>query len=430
MHLHVIGVATLLVGTLAGGCGSAQRAGPPQSPSAVVLTEHSKLEAADEIDGLDLAEDASGALHLVWRERRGGDAAPRGGRIVYRRGSGTPLRWTPPVVIAEAAEGRPRVVAGPDGAHVIAGPRLSHWRMPAAGGPIEHLGTLLDGDAHAAGAFDAVMVDGRIVIAFTRLSRSNGPVLFGMRWSPDGRDAPRPISAPETGAEPGRASPELHRIGRGLMVLWTDAVAGAEYDETTRVTTLRTLARLSSAWSNDGGRGWSRASNIVSVPQSDVDALAATGPGGSPEVFFAADGLFQSRWTGAHWSPPTRLADDPAESESGRADVSAVAATLCQDSPVVAWVDARHRRSDRRWWNPLGGFPWSDDPDWDNNDLFVRAAGRLHRLTQPGSYTGAVAIARRDADVVVIHAGRAQVGKSRHDSDAPSRILQSRVPCG
>lgn len=105
----------------------------------------------------------------------------------------------------------------------------------------------------------------------------------------------------------------------------------------------------------------------------------------------------------------------------------------------MAWVDARHRRSDRRWWSPLGGFPWGDNPDWFNNDLFVATRADLPadpaataapvRLTPAESFTREVANAPRDGGLVVIRVGRARVRKSPEDAGAPPVVLQSQVPC-
>src|SRR4051812_45794436 len=115
---------------LTAGC-PADTAPPP--PAAVSLTDGAGLTANDDIFGMDVATDAIGAVHVVWVERTdvygGGDGHER---LVYRRGSGTPLRWGPRILLAEGGGfAPPAVVAGDDGVHVLAGGWLHHWWWPA-----------------------------------------------------------------------------------------------------------------------------------------------------------------------------------------------------------------------------------------------------------------------------------------------------------
>ena len=111
----------------------------------------------------------------------------------------------------------------------------------------------------------------------------------------------------------------------------------------------------------------------------------------------------------------------------------------CSGHVAVAWVDGRYRRSDQRWWNPLGGIPWSDNPDWYNNDLFVAtdapqsasAAAALVplRLTVDPSMTKDIAMVARDGRLLVFRSGRARVHKAPYDADAPPEVTQASVPC-
>lgn len=437
MRLHGIQASAAVAMALAGGCGGTELPQPPASPAARVLNDTSRLTAADELDGLDLARDATGSLHVIWRERSG---AAGTGRIFYRRGIGDPLRWTPAVVLADAPAGAPpQIVAGPDGIHVFAGTRLHHWRL-SAGGRVDPTGPVLDSTAAPAEAIDAVVVDDGIGLVYRAPAMSGNAALYGLRWTPDGHAGPVRVGRPAPASSPGRATPKLHRAGERLLAVWTTVNSANSYDPATRVTTLRTVETLHSAWSEDGVT-WVPGPDAASVPQSEIVAIAPVEAGDAPVVYYAADGLFAMRWTQAQWTPPVLVAGHASQSRPGRSDVTAVAAARCGGSAYVAWVDARYRRTDRRWWNPLGGFPWSDAPDWANNDLFVLSADanagaapgpdtRPYRLTPEGSYTGEVAVVPHGRELVVVHTGRARVGKARQASDVPARVLETRIPCG
>lgn len=423
------------MGLLAAGCSATTEALPPPDATAS-LADASGLTASDEIDGLDLSTGSDGDLHLVWRERLGLYGNPAGERIIYRRGHGTPLRWDAPVIVTGSGTGKPQVAVTREGVHVFAGGRLRHWLLPPGGEAFEDLGDLLSGKFGAA-ASDAIAAANRVVIVFMASNPINGKHVFGVGWSAAGTTTPVTIaiaSAPEA-MRPGRAEPKLYPLDGRLMAIWPERVSTVTYDERTRATGYRSSARVRVAWSEDGGLSWGSATEVTaSPPPQSIGTVAAAGTVQAPVALFTAYGLFGSRRSSAGWSTPVRIAAYEPGWLSGSADTSEVAATQCGGHTAVAWVDARHRRSDRRWWKPLGGFPWSDNPDWINNDLFVttelsQVAGRPAamapmRLTPEGSFTSQVAVAQRDGELIVLRAGRAQARKSPGDAGAPPYILQ------
>jgi hypothetical protein len=110
------------------------------------------------------------------------------------------------------------------------------------------------------------------------------------------------------------------------------------------------------------------------------------------------------------------------------------------DSGQVIWIDTRFGRTDRSPLNPLGGVPWSDSPDWPNNDVFalpLRAI--LHagtgaekltpvRLTNDLSLTRCVrAHATADA-VYVVWAGWTKIDRAGSYRAAPMSIHYARLP--
>lgn len=442
MRLHGIRMSGLMLGLLVSGCaGTAEPATP--APIAVSLADASGLTPKDEIDGLDLATEADGTLHVVWLERIGvyGDPVDVD-RIVYRRGEGTPLRWGPPIIVAEGRVGEPQVVAARDGVHVFAGGRLHHRLLPAGGGTVQDLGEVLGDGSPQAGGFDAIASGNDVTIAFVTPNRSHDQTLYAVRWNALGATTPFAIANFTRQRGVMRPSPALFLVGRRMTATWAENVMPVVRNEGTGRMAYRPDGRVHAAWSDDGGQRWGSTSDeTASLPSMNTIAVvAAAGTADAPVSFFASYGLFMSRLTHGKWTPPMRIAGYEPGSLSGSAETSAVAATQCGGHTAVAWVDARYRRSDRRWWNPLGGIPWSDNPDWYNNDLFVATrledldatldpdAVRLWRQTPDGSFTRDIAIAQRNGELIVLRTGRARVRKSPSDGTPPA-VLQSRIPC-
>src|SRR5690606_19550831 len=219
-----------------------------------------------------------------------------------------------------------------------------------------------------------------------------------------------------------------------LLLLWGMRV-GSRTERNVRLE-----SRVYAAWST-GGSGWTRPAIVTRAgAEGDVVDLAAGVAGPSPLALFVARGLFARRWSGDAWSPPRRLATHDVGELAGSTRTFRVAAGSCAGRPLVAWVDGRHRGSDRRWWNPLGGFPWSDSPDWANNDLFVLEGGELaaalegqpatpRRQTAAGGYVADMAVVDRGDHALLVWTGRASVRMSPTDMDAPPTIWQRRVDC-
>ncbi|MDQ3510344.1 MAG: hypothetical protein M3414_01375 [Pseudomonadota bacterium] len=426
-------------GLLGAGCGDTAEPAPLPDAGAS-LADASGLSASDEIDGLDLSTGSNGDLHLVWRERIGLYGDPAGERIVYRRGHGTPVRWAAPVIVTGSGTGKPQVAVTRDGVHVFAGGRLRHWRLPHGGDAFEDLGDLLPGKPGAAGS-DAIAVGDRLVVVFVASELIDDQHVYAVGWSAAGATTPVAIASAPEAMRSQRSEPKLHPVDGRLMAVWPERVSTVTFDERTRATSHSPSARVRVAWSEDGGLSWGAATEVTpSPPPQSIGTVAAAGTFQAPVAFFTAHGLFGSRRHSGGWTAPVRISAYEPGSLSGSADTTEVAATQCGGHSAVAWVDSRHRRSDRRWWKPLGGFPWSDNPDWINNDLFVAtnvsldadrpaAAMAPVRLTPEGSFTSQIAVAQRDGELIVLRAGRARVRKSPGDDGAPPSIVQSQIAC-
>lgn len=425
-----------VVASLLAGCGGAAEL-PVQAPPATSLASGSGLSPADDIDGADVDAAADGSVHVVWRERRHGDADAE--RIVYRHGAGTPLRWDPAGVVAGRATGKPRVVAARDGIHVVAGYRLHHWWLPTGNGVVHDLGELLGEEDPIAADYDAIATDDGFLVAYVTSDASADQSVHGVRWRPEGGDHAVVLAHLPQARSAGRLAPVLSTLGDRLLLLWVQRTLEERYDSGIGMKAVSVAEHVHAAWSDDGGSTWSAPAgvDVDTSTTGNVEGVAAGGTAEAPAVFMAADGMFVSRRQHGTWSRPEPIAADGAKAR-GTMPSSGAAAARCRGRTLLAWVDARYRRSDRRWWNPLGGFPWSDNPDWVNNDLFLvpipddGLSGPLaqpRRLTPAGGQVADVALAARGKAPVLVRVFRASVGKSRDDRGSPPQLLASQLSC-
>lgn len=437
MPLKRLRAHALFIVLLAGGCA----AQPGTLPPAASLTGDAGLTADDIIDGVDLATGADGSVHVVWLERTHVySGLDRHQRVVYRSGSGVAPQWGRRIVVADGGGlDNPQVVAASDGVHVFAGSRLHHWWLPAGSDAFRDLGDMLGDADPVAGAFAAIAVGDGITLAFTPSYDRGDATVWSLRWAAGHGGHPLAIATLARGRSAGRIRPVLHAYGTRLMLLW----ANTGYVDVLAarpglVQTVDPGMNLYAAWSGDG-LNWTGSERLASIDSASTLALASAGRPEAPVVFFAADGLFESGLDAGAWTSPMQIARYKPGALSGSAETSAVAATQCKGKTVVAWVDARHRRSDRRWWNPMGGFPWGDNPDWSNNDMFVAmgvpqasnatAAVVPIRLTAQDSLTKDIAIAEHDGRLLVLRTGRARVHKAPNDAGAPPEVTQLSLPC-
>lgn len=98
-------------------------------------------------------------------------------------------------------------------------------------------------------------------------------------------------------------------------------------------------------------------------------------------------------------------------SERGKRPSSMLGGITQFNSPTLAsdgsekgqmfWIDSRHEKSDRTWYNPLGGIPWSDSPDWGNTDVFSLPLSRFldprvpQAVLEPKQWTRGLSFAKQ-----------------------------------
>ena len=159
-------------------------------------------------------------------------------------------------------------------------------------------------------------------------------------------------------------------------------------------------------------------------------------------VFYRAGVLFAMRSTGpASWTTPVSVAV-PTQSPATRS-YQAYSPSCASNgrAGLVAWIDTRFTRSQQTALNPLGGFPWSDQPEWANNDVFslpigpyvAMAGGSVPaappiRHTADLSQASAVKVVIRGDSAHIIWSGRSKVGRSAPDAGEVPRLFYVRMP--
>jgi hypothetical protein len=192
--------------------------------------------------------------------------------------------------------------------------------------------------------------------------------------------------------------------------------------------------------SDDGGGTWSVPELVVRDDRhpdsAAVEALAAATSADGLELFIVSPsglGLSHLRKSpGSEWSDPQPVLPPRPRFLAASFHVSDVAVNGDGEDAVVAWIDTRHRATSRRIWSPLGGFPWSDHPDYADNDVFAlpldtltsgRAEASMARLTAPRGYADRVAVAAGPAQTFVVWSGRARVGRYQDSFGAVSELF-------
>lgn len=433
--LAIASVAVLFgaLATSGAACRPGVRTGrlPTAPPASIERLEVPGLPATGVIDALAAAVLDDGTELLVAQSRPSLTAAVAPLVAVRRRAAGN-AAWDPPRPIPGAMGPLRLVVAGAR-VHLVAGPELAHWVSPD-GGQTWNAAAAGRAFADLVVGFDALAEPGgiRIVTVVRTPGGDDGErraLTFLLR--DDGADPPEPIG--RVGGVTGDiVGPVAARLGEALGVaLGVNALeTRTETRDGRPVEISRNRATvLSSIRPNDRAE-WD-AWHAVPLPGGEpppVAAVALSGDAGRWQLACGAGGLLLAeRAEEGAFEPLARLAASGADPSGATGQVQLAAA------PGIArifWIDDRYRESDRRPWNPLGGFPWSDDPEWANNDLFMLLrrtpdpGWELRRLTPQLSRTDRVAVARGGSNLLVAWAGRKEVGK-RSDStgEAPGLFV-------
>ena len=379
---------------------------------------------AQRIDSIDLAAEHE-RVHAVYVVQ-GGASVPD--RLEYIRSDRPGAGWTPPLLVASVPIDSVRVAVVGGVLHVVAGQRLNHWTLPSA--PAAPAAGLFDAAADRALAFEAAGSDAALwvaVIAGTTIGRAaQTPLeLRVIRVGPGGERHSTVVGrfAPSVFSQ---VSPAM--VIDGATVRVCAALNLESHVNSGGVDAISAAARIVYSESHDAGRTWTPVTDVVPPGRfSSVSGIALDGPGRT--IYVSSFGIFRSDFRSGGWRDPVQIAPYRTSIAIGSERSGDVAVS----GGIVAWIDGRFTRSDRRWWNPLGGFPWSDDdPLWSNNDVFsmrTADAGNASptRLTGDETYAAALRLRTDGGRVLAAWAGRTHVSKRLADSPDPPAVFVAEI---
>lgn len=409
------------------------------------------LSVRDRITAVDTALSVDGDVRLVWIAKRNEvGRMPRS--EVWYAATDAQHNWTTVATRIDAVGSRDVKVFDVDGkTHILVGNRLSHFVSDDGGASWSRLGPLIPAGHPLAMRFDAVVVDEGFLVVFQSASRPNGQsvgresqrnsTVFAIRWRPGGQAGPQGIlDLPTSVRSP---QPRL-AIARGDVHL----VAGTNLRSHNRskggASILSSSTALHHTLSRDGGLSWSKPSPILTgkgekphATNRDTHAVDLAVADGTISVVYSSYGVFlvSSIDGGSSWTIPQQLAPYKTSSTSGTGeslDVKVVARKPHQWD--VIWVDERYQRV-RAGRGFMGGLLWSDDPGFEqNNDVFRQLVSSQQfnhhiptRLTREGSFAGPIALDASDDVVLVVWAGRRQVGVQLESFEAPPQMFVMQI---
>ena len=401
------------------------------------------LRPQDDIDAADLAvtaEGAEGDLHAVWRAViRKPDGTTPGYPVLYARGERGGQAWSRPVEIDALGE-PPRIALASGTVHVLFGPKLRHFTRGAREDreTFRELAPLVPAGRTRALAFDVSSTGGGLLAAYLLEIPAAGaaPGSLELHVAAIG-SADRTVARfPSSFLQ--QAAPRLIAAGGRLHLLCAvNLEEGSEPGEN------EPFGKLLAFSSGDGGATWTQPAEVAHGRLAEgrtrppvIQAVDLVSHQGTLFAFYSAFGLWASRSAdGRAWSAPTAVAAYETSLSRGSTESASVAAVSGPNGAVLSWIDTRFRKSDRRWWNPLGGVPWSDDdPFWANNDVFALTLNEIgkalaghpvppRRLTPPQSFARSLRAATLDGRTVLLWAGRLDVGKRLEASRRPPALF-------
>lgn len=404
------------------------------------------LDVAAEIPAMDFAVDNKESLHVVWAETFSSNERPslNNNKIVYIRGDAGGTTWAPPISLTNSgvADNGLRILIGPDLLHVLFGKKLRHFVSGDWGQSWRELAPLISNDEMRADVFDAAIDDESLVVSYlihpqpdydvNKRSSKDDQKLYVVRWTPAGVTPPSLIAIfPSSIFGPPMARLAVEGSRLHLMCgLNTERREGSAVGVSGKLFYLRSEDR-GVTWSLPVEASLGASKGETSSRKAELQSL------GSIELLPTQAGLYAfyretllfmtHSLDGSDWSPAIKISPQQSSVISASLASNSASSTVACDRGRLVWIDAHFRRTDRRWWNPLGGVPWSDDnPDWVNNDILTiplsdlsesanKAQVKLNRdatrLTEPLSYARVVRARASRSRFFILWSGRRKVGK-------------------
>jgi len=340
------------------------------------------------------------------------------------------------MVLGKCGPGPVRIACSPSDLHVVASRALQHWISSDLGRTWEAKDDLRREGPRAITGFDVSIDGGTLLVTYlasvrqAREPRAQARVVLGTVRL--GEQAVRS----ETEMFKGEHSPPI-----SPRVLIHGDTLSAMYVLSTSQNGM-VLSRMFTVQSADKGQTWSKPEEATPDSIQEIDAFDAAVLGRRPIVFFRSGTLSVMRSSGpSSWEAPIEVALPP-PTPSARSYQTFLPS--CASDGLrgrVVWIDTRFRRSDLTAQNPLGGTPWSDQPEWVNNDVMslplvpfagdsMRAVSTLSpiRHTTDLSYASAVKVGIDQGSVHIVWAGRAKVGRGRKDAGEPEQLFHAVMP--
>lgn len=439
-----LGVTTVLA------CSSQPTPPPAPAPSATLSRLPSLgLTPADDIDSVDFAVDSAGTLHVTWQAvLNKGTSGGSTSKVLYARGEKGGTVWTAPVEIDDRHGRPPRIVLTPGRLHIVQEQNFRHSVSQDDGRSWTVEAPLAAGAGKVLGLDVVSRGEGLLLASLSRSTEAGGGLeLHVTDWSPSGEGSTRRVATfPASSFQ--QPNPRLVQDGDLLHLLCGVNV------ETRRIVSsggrsaeeFVVSGRLVYLRSEDGGATWSPPAEVVPPgaapagikPLEAVEILVLPG---RLQVLFSAFGLSATHSEdGRAWSPPVPVAPYQVSASEGTYESGSVAAAASPGGGYLAWIDARFRKSDRSWLNPLGGAPWSDEsPFWTNNDVFLlplaelgnlssSRPGRPGQVTPPGSFARSLRMRAGPDRVYLLWTGRKQGDKSLPTSGNEPEIVFTTLP--
>jgi hypothetical protein len=442
------------------------QAGSGEMPKTAALVSEvpaTELDVAGDIPAIDFAVDEEESLHVVWRAVFSNNDRPslNSDKILYARGDRGGASWSQPIQVGEnrLADDHLRILIGAGGLHIIFGRNLRHLSSGDGGKTWRESAPLIPNQESRADVFDAVVVGDSLVVAYLfhprpayeidKRTPKDDQKLYVVRWSPEELSAPMLIAS-LPGSLNGPPSPRILAEGTRLHLMCginADRRDGAGVGVAGRLFYLRSDDRGTS-WSSPVEASVGAAKGATSSGNSGIQTLGTIELLPTPErlyAFYHDSGLFMTRTKdGSDWSPAVELGGQGRTESSANFHSDSVSVAAIGGAGRLAWIDTRFRKSDRHWWSPLGGVPWSDETDWKNNDVFTvtvsdvvglsavsvpaKSPSAPARLTEQLSYANSVRVRASKTRIFVLWSGRSKVGKRLDTFGQKPRLFYGTVP--